>query len=262
MKSAGIATLAPRDKSGFIVLAQGPVLKAEPAGPCPPCSLWEDPSCHCHRLKEACTRFNTAMIPAFYIKATLRSLEIRNESSSSVRRTVKAVQEWARCEHPPERGLLLSGPNGVGKTFLMAALARSLTLERGMRCLFVDFGHLLLRLKATFNGQGLESELFESLQEPQVLIIDDVGSNRDSTWSREVFQTIIAARYNACGRTFLTTNLPITSSGTGSFSRFEKWAGPHSTSRLAEMCFWFPVDGPDRRRPPVPRLRPTLPYKA
>ena len=262
MKSARIATPAPEDEPGFVVLTQGPVLEAEPAGPCPRCSRWEDPSCDCHRLKEQCTLFNEAMIPALYVKATLQPLDLHDESSASLRRTIKAVQQWARRERPPERGLLLSGPNGVGKSFLMAALARSLTLERGMRCLFVDFGHLLLRLKATFNGQGLEYELFESLQQPQVLIIDDVGSNRDSTWSRAVFQTIIAARYNACGRTFVTTNLPITSTGENSFSGFEKWAGPHCTSRLAEMCFWFHVDGPDRRRPSCSRRRPTsLPHK-
>jgi primosomal protein DnaI len=262
MKSARIATPAPEDEPGFVVLAQGTVLEAEPTGSCPRCSRWEDPSCDCHKLKEQCTLFNAAMIPAFYIKAKLQPQELHDESSSSLRKTVKAVQQWARRERPPERGLLLSGPNGVGKSFLMAALARSLTLERGMRCLFVDFGHLLLRLKATFNGQGLEYELFESLQQPQVLIIDDVGSNRDSTWSRAVFQTIIAARYNACGRTFVTTNLSITSMGAGSFSPFEKWAGPHCTSRLAEMCVWFPVDGPDRRRPPRSRFRSTLPHKA
>lgn len=262
MKSARIATPAPDDEPGFVVLAQGPVLEAEPTGPCPRCSRWEDPSCHCHRLKELCTLFNAAMIPAFCIKAKLQPLDLHDESSSSLRKTVKAVQQWTLRERLPEKGLLLSGPNGVGKSFLMAALARSLTLERGMRCLFVDFGHLLLRLKATFNGQGLEYELFESLQQPQVLIIDDVGSNRDSTWSRAVFQTIIAARYNACGRTFVTTNLPITSMDAGSFSPFEKWAGPHCTSRLAEMCFWFPVDGPDRRRPPRSLFRPTLPHKA
>ena len=254
MKSARIATPAPEDETGFVVLAQGPVLKAEPAALCTRCSRWEDPSCNCHKLGQRCTLFNAAMIPALYTNARLQPLEIANEPSASLRRTVKAVQQWARREPPPVQGLLLSGPNGVGKTFLMAALARSLTLERSISCLFVDFGHLLLRLKATFNGQGLESELFESLQEPQVLIIDDVGSNRVSSWSREVFQTIIAARYNACGWTFVTTNLHISSRRAGSFSPFEKWAGPHCTSRLAEMCFWFLLDGPDRRRSPCRRL--------
>ena len=125
----------------------------------------------------------------------------------------------------------------------------------------MDFGDLLLRLKATFNGQGLEFEIFQSLQQPQALILDDVGSTRDSTWSRDVFQTIIAARYNACGTTFVTTNLPITSSGTSSFTPFEKWAGTHCTSRLAEMCFWFPVDGPDRRRPDCSHLLPIPPHR-
>lgn len=250
VKSARIASPVPEDQLGFVVLAQGPVLKAEPSGPCLSCSPWKDPSCNCHRLKKRCTMFDAATIPALYIKASLQPLDNHNESSVSLRRTIKAVQKWARRERPPEQGLLLSGPNGVGKSFLMAALARSLTLERGISCLFMDFGNLLQRLKATFNGQGSEYEVLESLQQPQVLIIDDVGSHRVSTWSRDVFQNIIAARYNACGRTFVTTNLPITSIGADSFSRFEKWAGPHCTSRLAEMCFWIPVDGPDRRRPP------------
>ena len=250
MRSAPMASTAAEDEPRFVVLARGAVLKAEPAGPCPRCSRWEDPSCECHRLKQLCTLFDDAMIPTLYVNATLQSLQFHDESSASLRRTVQAVQQWARRERLPEKGLLLAGPNGVGKSFLMAALARSLTLQHGIGSLFVDFGHLLLRLKATFNGQGLEYELFEWLQQPQVLIIDDVGSNRDSTWSRDVFQTIIAARYNACGRTFVTTNLPTTSSRAGSISPFEKWAGPHSTSRLAEMCYWLQVDGPDRRRSP------------
>ena len=228
MKSARLATPA-EDEPGFVVLAQGPVVNAEPAGPCPRCSRLKELYCDCHRLEEFCTLFNAAMIPAFYIKATLPPLELQNQPSASRRRSVKAVTKWARRERLPEQGLLLSGPNGVGKSF---------------------------------NGQGLESELFESLQMPQVLILDDVGSNRVSTWSRDVFQTIIAARYDACGRTFVTTNLPITSIGAASFSAFEKWTGHHCTSRLAEMCFWFPVDGPDRRRPPYSRPRPTVPHKA
>ena len=68
MKSARLATPAPEDEPGFVVLAQGPVLNAEPAGPCPRCSrLKKKPYCDCHRLKELCTLFNAAMIPAFYI---------------------------------------------------------------------------------------------------------------------------------------------------------------------------------------------------
>ena len=262
MDLARTATPAPEVEPGFVVLAQGSVLKAEPAGSCPRCTPWEDPSCDCHRLKELCALFNAARIPAFCIRATRQSLKIDNVSSASLRRTVTWVQAWARREPPPDQGLLLSGPNGVGKSFLMAALAGRLTLGRGIGCLFVDFGHLLLRLKGTFNGQGSEYELFESLQQPQVLIIDDVASHRDSAWSRDVFQTIIAARYNACGRTFVTTNLPIKPNGAGCLSPFEKWAGTHCASRLAEMCFWITVDGPDRRRSSSCHPKPTFPHKS
>jgi DNA replication protein DnaC len=262
MNSVRMATPAPEDEPGFVVLAQGPVLKAELTGPCPRCGLWEEPSCDCHRRKGLCTLFNAARIPAFCIEAALQPLEPDDVSSASLRRSIQWVQAWLRRQCPPQQGMLLSGPNGVGKSFLMAALARSLTLEHGMRCLFVDFGQLLLRLKATFDGQGSEYEVFESLEKPEVLIIDDVASHRDSAWSRDVFQTIIAARYNACARTFVTTNLSISPKGAGYLSPFEKWTGPHCASRLAEMCFWIPVDGPDRRRTSCSHPKPTFPHKA
>ena len=236
------------EQASHVVTPRGLTLQAEPVESCSQCSGWEDSACDCHRIKTHCKLFNAAMIPSLYLDATLKTAEMDTEASASFRRATQWTLAWARSENLPEHGLLLAGPNGVGKSFLMAALARSLTLDRGVSCLFVDFGQLLLRLKATFSGQGSEYEIYDSMHQPRILIIDDVGSFRDSTWSREVLQTIVATRYNACGKTFVTTNLFVRSGSARTLSSFEKWAGPHCASRLSEMCYWLPIDGPDRRR--------------
>lgn len=238
----------PDDLPDTAVVAAGATLRAEPAGRCLGCCTWEEHSCDCAEIKQRRKLFNEAMIPSLYVEATIEGLDRDGQSSASLRRAIAWVQAWVESEDLPEQGILLAGPNGVGKSFLMAALARALTLERGIGCLFADFRDLLLRLKATFDGRGAEYEVYDSLLRPAVLIIDDVGSYRDSSWSRDVLQTIVARRHNACARTFLTTNLAINPRPDGPLGPFEKWVGPHCASRLAEMCFWLPVDGHDRRR--------------
>jgi DNA replication protein DnaC len=236
------------EQQHFRVTATGPLLTAKPAGPCSVCGDGEEPRCACHRLRLHCQRFNATRIPAFLAHATFQVLESDPSSSRSMLRAVQWLKAWCSRDPLPPHGILLSGPQGTGKSFAMAALLRRLTLQQGVSCLFIDFAELLLRLKAGYSAQGSEYAIYEELVEPEVLVLDDVGSYRDSPWSHEVFQTIIALRYNACGRTFLTTNRLLPSSSDGSPAPFERWAGPHSASRLKQMCYWLRVDGPDRRR--------------
>ena len=221
---------------------------AKPTRPCPMGGICEDPSCPCHEHKEYCERFNASMIPAFLADATFHVLERDPLPSPTMLRAVQWLKAWSSRNPLPTQGIVLSGPNGIGKSFVMAALVRSLTLQRGVSCLFADFAQLLLRFKASYNGQGSEHALYDALLKPNVLVLDDVGSFRDSLWARDVFQTIIAFRYNACKQTFLTTNLSLQSRLDGFPGPFERWTGLHSASRLKQMCYWLPLDGPDRRR--------------
>lgn len=230
----------------FEILVQGGMLSAIPAHPCPECGDYDDPSCICRAFMKRLELFNNACIPAVFFKATLQALDGEDHLNPSIIRAALWIKQWAQRDTLPNRGILLSGPHGTGKSFAMAALVRFLTLHRAVQCLFVDFGQLLMDLKARFRGKKSEAQLYESLKIPHILIIDDVGSGRESEWASDVLKTVIAFRYNACARTFITTNLPITPSRSPSL--FERFTGSHCASRLAEMCYWLPLKGPDRRR--------------
>ena len=83
-------------------------------------------------------------------------------------------EKWADS-YPdvPQQNVLLMGQSGLGKTFLMHAMAERL-LRRGVNVLVVSaYRYLELARKAYFSGR---SEDLDSLLSADVLMVDDLGS--------------------------------------------------------------------------------------
>lgn len=115
-------------------------------------------------------------------------------------------QDYAdRYPHADTQDLLLMGPSGLGKTFLMHAMARRL-LERGFNVLLVSaYRYLDVARKAYFGGS---SEALDSLMATDVLLLDDLGSEplMENITIVQLFNLINERR--AAGRgTVYSTNL-------------------------------------------------------
>lgn len=78
-----------------------------------------------------------------------------------------------RYPHAETQDLLLSGPSGLGKTFLMHAMARRL-LERGFNVLLISAYHYVDVARKAYFGGGTEE--LDSLMTTDVLLLDDLGS--------------------------------------------------------------------------------------
>jgi len=107
----------------------------------------------------------------------------------------------------PKGWLLLKGAYGCGKTHLAAAIANRL-LARGQSVLFIVVPDLLDLLRATFGADSSVSyrQRFEDVRTAPVLILDDLGTESLSPWSREKLFQIFNYRYNARLPTVITTN--------------------------------------------------------
>jgi DNA replication protein DnaC len=116
-------------------------------------------------------------------------------STDRQRHALEATQAYA--EHP-EGWLYLYGGYGTGKTHLLNALAWTL-IERGIGVLYVVVPDLLVKLRQTFDGSADESfsERMTRIQEADVLILDDLGSERRTGWVDEQLFTFINHRYVA-----------------------------------------------------------------
>ncbi len=107
----------------------------------------------------------------------------------------------------PSKGLYLHGSFGSGKTFLIAALLNELKIEKNASIEIVYFQDLLRELKDNFDL--LESKV-RYLCNVDILLIDDIGAEKVTDWSRdEILGTILQARMNNKLTTFFTSNLTI-----------------------------------------------------
>lgn len=134
-------------------------------------------------------------------------------------------------------GLLLLGSVGTGKTFLAACVANAL-LERGFRVRFAT----LTRLTQELAGTWERAEMLDALDALDLLVADDVGTERDGGQTAELSFEIIDGRLKSGKPLLVTSNLTGADfASPGSLNRHRL------LSRLAEACSAVVVDGADRR---------------
>lgn len=110
--------------------------------------------------------------------------------------------KWIR----DKRNLMITGPCGVGKTWLACALAQSACRD-GMTVLYKRTPRLFDELELA-HGDGRFPRLFKALTKAQLLILDDWGPDRPNTSQRRDLMEIVEDRYQA-GATIITSQLPV-----------------------------------------------------
>lgn len=120
----------------------------------------------------------------------------------------EVCENWADMfPHGQTSDLLLTGPSGLGKTFLMHAMAKRL-LDRGKNVLMISAYRLMeAARRAYFTNQ---SEELDSLMEADVLFLDDLGSEplMENVTIVQLFN-LINERQVAGRGTVISTNLTV-----------------------------------------------------
>ena len=103
--------------------------------------------------------------------------------------------------------VILTGPVGVGKTFIANALAHT-ACRRGKNVLVLKAAKMFKTLYAARADNSLDREILKLIT-PNLLVIDDFGLERLSADQARDFYEIISERYER-GSTILTSNRHIT----------------------------------------------------
>jgi DNA replication protein DnaC len=103
-------------------------------------------------------------------------------------------------------GLLLWGNVGTGKSFFAGCIANAL-LEKGVPVLMTNFSRILNTLTGMhFEGRN---QFIDSLNRYSLLIIDDLGIERNSEFALEQVFNVIDSRYRSKKPLIVTTNLTL-----------------------------------------------------
>jgi DNA replication protein DnaC len=209
-------------------------------------------ACDCQGDLRRRQRLAAAGIPKRYLDHC--TLEGFNDMKQAVlisarRRVQEFVDAWPMTDHG--RGLLLMGSCGVGKTHLaVAALVEIIDAGKTGKMLFTNFQDLNQEIQASFDdhSSASKSEILRPLLDADLLVLDELGSQKPTTFVQDILYYIINTRYNGERTTIFTTNYTDElSAGGGEVDqkpqRLVDRIGERLRSRLYEMSDMVAIRG-------------------
>lgn len=149
----------------------------------------------------------------------------------------KLCRNYASRFKPDSKGLILYGGTGVGKTFMAACIANHV-LETGNTVKFTTVSEFESKLWETQGKAGL----YDAYAKCGLLVIDDIGAERDNKYMTEILFNLVDRRLRAGKPMVVTTNLE-----PESIFRPAGLAYERIMSRILECCVPYRCNGGDRR---------------
>ena len=110
---------------------------------------------------------------------------------------------------PTKKGLYVFGDFGVGKSFLLAALAHDLSEKYSVATTMIHYPSFVVNVKNAIQSGQVKTEI-DTVKKADILILDDIGAEQHSPWVRDdVLQVILQHRMQENLPTFFTSNFSL-----------------------------------------------------
>ena len=136
------------------------------------------------------------------------------------------------------QGILFCGSIGIGKTFYAGCIANHV-LEMGITVLMTNLSSLMNRMMMNSEEKNY---VLDQVRTVSLLVIDDLGIERDTSFTAEKIYEILTARYHSGKPLIVTTNLTPKSMKECTNDNYKR-----IYDRVLEMCHPIVLVGESRR---------------
>jgi len=193
-------------------------------------------------------RLKLINLPASLRKTSLAQVDLDDLGRLPVFEKLLAFVE----QYPTIRkGLYLYGDFGVGKSFMVAALAHDLSEKRGVSSTLLHYPSFVIDVKNAI-GDGNVKTLVDEIKLSEVLILDDIGAEQSTAWVRdEILQVILQYRMQENLPTFFTSNFNFEELelhfAKGKHGNDETWEARRVMERIRYLAEETRLEGVNRR---------------
>lgn len=161
------------------------------------------------RLREINNRINIVNLPKSIRKVTLENYYRDDDGRMiALKKAIEFVANYTETPNIFHKGLYLSGSFGVGKTYLLGAIANKLA-EKGIKVTLVHMPSFAVEIKNSI-GKNTTMEKVDALKKSPVLMMDDIGADQLSSWFRDdVLGVILQYRMQEELPTFFSSNIAL-----------------------------------------------------
>lgn len=173
-----------------------------------------------------------SMMEGVYRSCTFDTAEKNEDNARSIKICERYAEKFPQMLRE-NRGLLLFGSVGTGKTFAAACIANEL-LKSGYSVVMTSLVKLI---------DGGTDDLVYRMRDIDLLILDDLGAERSTDYGLERVYSVTDVRYRSGKPVIYTTNLTLDTLKNGADIRYTR-----IYDRILERCYPVEFRGVSRRK--------------
>lgn len=175
-----------------------------------------------------------------YISKRLKEYKFDNFYVTNInKKEVEIAKDYTnKCiNNKLENGLIITGISGVGKTHLAASISNEL-IQKDILVLMGRLTSLLDMIKETFKDNSKsENELIDLFSNLDMIVIDDLGTEKISQWALDKLYTIIENRNENKLPIIITTRFDKQSLLNRFYQSNDKDLSNAIIQKLYQMCY-------------------------
>lgn len=179
---------------------------------------------------------DASLMDSKYREATFSNYRIFEQNRKAFRIARKYTDQFPEMLER-NQGIIFYGPVGTGKSFTSACIANEL-LDKKVSVIMTSFVKILQNIQMQD-----EAAYISMLNSAKLLILDDLGTERNTDYALEKVYNIIDSRSRASKPMVLTTNLTLSEMLEAEDIRYKR-----IYDRIFETCFPVEIPGESFRR--------------